>query len=102
MPEPRFDAARVLGDRVRAIRTTLGLSQEDIGDLAGMHWTNIGKIERGQGNPSFSTLVRLAGVLGVDPAELVGGITPDQLPERQHLLTARDLIDERRRRAKGD
>jgi transcriptional regulator with XRE-family HTH domain len=98
MPQPRFDAARVLGERVRTIRTALGLSQEDIGDLAGMHWTNIGKIERGQGNPSFTTLIRLAGVLDVDPAELVAGITTDQLPDREHLLTARDLIEERRRR----
>jgi len=101
MPEPRFDAAKILGDRVREVRTKLGLSQETVGDLAGMHWTNIGKIERGQANPSFSTLIRLAGVLNVDPADLVRGITPDQLGEHARQLTARDLIEERKRRASG-
>ncbi len=101
MPEPRFDAARVLGERVREIRTALGLSQETVGDLADMHWTNIGKIERGQANPSFSTLVRLAGVLGVDPGDLVRGIKPDQLGVRSHVVTARELVEERKRRARG-
>lgn len=101
MPEPRFDAARVLGERVRQIRTDLGLSQETVGDLADMHWTNIGKIERGQANPSFSTLIRLAGVLGVDPGLLVTGIRPEQLGDRGHVVTARELIEERQRRASG-
>ena len=102
MPEPRFEAARILGDRVRKVRTHLGLSQETVGDLADMHWTNIGKIERGQANPSFSTLIRLAGVLNVDPAVLVEGITPDQLGEHEHPLSARDLIEERKRREQRD
>lgn len=101
MPEPRFEAARILGERVRDLRTRLGLSQETVGDLAGMHWTNIGKIERGLANPSFATLVRLAGVLDVDPADLVRGITSDQLGAGEHVLSAREFVDERRRRAAG-
>lgn len=37
-----------MGERVRSHRQELGLSQEDVADLAEMHVTNLGKIERGQ------------------------------------------------------
>lgn len=93
-------AARLLGERVRSVRLRLGLSQEDVADLADMHVTNLGKIERGQSNPSLTTLVRVAGVLNVDPAELVEGMTLDQVPQPTHQLTAADLIRERKARAR--
>lgn len=98
MAEPHSVAARTLGERVRHHRTELGLSQEDMADLAGMHWTNWGKIERGQANPSLTTIVRMAGVLDIDPAELVSGLS--QLPKRRHQLTAGDLIRERAKQAR--
>lgn len=100
MAETRSEAARVLGERVRDFRVELGLSQEDIADLAEMHVTNLGKIERGQSNPSLTTIVRVAGVMGVDPADLVRGLGLKQLPERSHKLTAAELIRERRKRSR--
>lgn len=99
MAEPRSKAAQELGDRIRHRRKELGLSQEDIAILAGMHWTNWGKIERGQANPSLTTIVRMAGVLGIDPSELVRGLGLGDLPERAHQLTAADLIRERTKRS---
>ncbi|MHB1173388.1 MAG: helix-turn-helix domain-containing protein [Lacisediminihabitans sp.] len=98
MTAPHSQAAQVLGKRVREYRLQLGLSQEDIADLAEMHVTNLGKIERGQANPSLTTIIRVAGVLGVDPAELIRGLGLAQIPSRSHRLTAADLIRERRRR----
>lgn len=98
MAEAQSVAAQTLGERVRHHRNELGLSQEDMADLAGMHWTNWGKIERGQANPSLTTIVRMAGVLDIDPAELVSGLGLAHLPERTHQLTAADLIRERARR----
>ncbi|HEU4849688.1 MAG TPA: hypothetical protein VFS93_04685 [Terrimesophilobacter sp.] len=41
----------------------------------------------------------LAGVLDIDPAELVSGLGLAQLPQRKHQLTAADLIRERTRRS---
>lgn len=99
MAEPHSNAARLLGERVRHHRNELGLSQEDMADLAGMHWTNWGKIERGQANPSLTTIVQIAGVLDVDPATLVSGLGLRDLPKRNHQLTAADLIRERARRS---
>ncbi|MBX3093429.1 MAG: helix-turn-helix transcriptional regulator [Cryobacterium sp.] len=96
MAEPQSEAARILGERVRFYRNKRGLSQEDMAHLAEMHWTNWGKIERGQANPSLTTIVRVAGVLEVDPAELVSGIGLQNLPVRSHQVTAADLIRERK------
>jgi transcriptional regulator with XRE-family HTH domain len=99
MPEPHSEAARILGDRVRVARQDLGLSQENVADLAEMHVTNFGKIERGVANPSLHTIIRIADVLGVDPATLVAGLTRDLLPDQTHTLTAAEFIRERDRRA---
>jgi transcriptional regulator with XRE-family HTH domain len=99
MPEPHSDAARILGDRVRIARQALALSQESVADLAEMHVTNFGKIERGVANPSLHTIIRISSVLGVDPAILVAGLNRSQLPDQAHALTAAEFIRERDRRA---
>lgn len=97
MPSIHSDAARLLGDRVREARRERGLTLEDLGALAEIHWTNVGKIERAQIHPNVETLVRLATALDLDPGELVRGMTADLYPGRSHRLTAADLIAERRR-----
>jgi transcriptional regulator with XRE-family HTH domain len=76
MPTPRSDALQTLGSRVRERRHELGLSQEALGDLSGLHWTFIGQVERGRRNISLHNLLRLAASLKVDPAVLVEGLTP--------------------------
>jgi transcriptional regulator with XRE-family HTH domain len=74
MAEPVSDATRVLGERVRERRQALGLSQEALADQAGVHWTFLGQVERGQRNLSLHNLLKLAAGLGVDPGELVRGL----------------------------
>jgi transcriptional regulator with XRE-family HTH domain len=76
MPVPRSDALQVFGARVRDRRQQLGLSQEALGDVSGLHWTFVGQVERGRRNLSFHNLLRLAQALQVDPADLVRGLTP--------------------------
>src|ERR1700712_1769362 len=93
------EASRILGERVKAARLRIGISQEDLGELADMHFSNIGKIERGQSNPNLATIVALAGPLGVDPGEWLSGLTSAMLSGRTHQVTAADLIAERSRRA---
>jgi transcriptional regulator with XRE-family HTH domain len=90
-------AARIAGGRIRARRQSLALSQEDVAHLAEMHVTNFGKIERGKANPSLETLVRIAVALDCDPAEFITGLGADDLPGRQHQVTAADLIAARQR-----
>ena len=102
MPNPHSDAAREFGERVRAARVDISLSQESVADLADMHVTNYGKIERGVANPSLHTIVRISSVLGVDPGTLISGFTGDMLPARMHTLTAAEFMRERSRRADSD
>jgi transcriptional regulator with XRE-family HTH domain len=58
------------GDRIRALRNDRGLSQEALADLAGLHRTYIGSVERGKQNLSLVNIERLATTLGVSLAEL--------------------------------
>ena len=76
----------------------LGLSQESIAELAQMHVTNYGKIERGIANPSLTTMLRIASVLGTDMALLTDGLSRADLPAEFEVLTADEFLRERDKR----
>ena len=59
-----------LGRRVRKRREALGLTMEQLGHRAGLHWTFVGQIERGERNPTLMTIVRLSKGLGCDAGTL--------------------------------
>jgi transcriptional regulator with XRE-family HTH domain len=80
MPDPLSDATRLFGERLRSRRRSLGLSQEGLAERCGVHWTFVGQVERGQRNLSLHNALKLAGGLGVDLGELVGGLKAP--PER--------------------
>ncbi len=63
------------GDRVRHHRNHLGISQEKLGELAGLHRTYIGHVERGEVNPTLSSIVRLADALEIDAGVLTSGLS---------------------------
>lgn len=75
MPEPISPATRVFGQRVRERREALDLSQEALASRSGIHWTFLGQVERGRRNLSLHNLLKIAAGLGVDPGELVQGLT---------------------------
>lgn len=91
-------AARKVGDRIRAERNRIGVSQMDFAHLAGMNVANIGRIERGEGNPSLETLVGLARVLDLRIADLVSEIAGTDIPSNRGRYTAVDFIRERESR----
>lgn len=64
-----------LGGRIRDVRKGLGISQEELAHLSGMHRTYVSSVERGERNISVLNLLSLAGVLGVDAGDLVTGLT---------------------------
>ena len=51
---------RKFGAAVRARRRILGLSQEEFAEKVDCHRNFVGRIERGEQNPTVDTLVRLA------------------------------------------
>ncbi len=49
MPHPvNKKLLKQFGDRIRRLRTTRGLTQEQLAELTGFHRTYIGMIERGE------------------------------------------------------
>lgn len=68
--DPRLS---VLGNRIRELRSNLGLSQEEFAELGQFHRTFVGSIERGETNVSFSTLSRIADALNVQIVDLFDG-----------------------------
>ena len=64
-------ARKVFAKRLRQLRQVRGLSQETLADLAGLHRTYVGSIERCERNVSIDNMERLARALGVDIVELL-------------------------------
>jgi len=64
-------AHRTLGRAVRELRARFGLSQEGLAFQAGLHRNYVGAIERGEINPTFSTLMRLARGFDITLSELM-------------------------------
>ena len=59
--------------RLREIRQEKGLSQEGLADLAGLHRTYVGSVERGERNISIDNMERLARALGCEVTDLLKG-----------------------------
>ena len=70
----RSEAQTDLGDRVRARRKELGLSQMALAEQIGLHFTFVSSVERGERNLSLRSLLLLAEGLQVDPGELISGL----------------------------
>jgi transcriptional regulator with XRE-family HTH domain len=65
---------RRLGERVRALRKEKGFSQEGFADACGLHRTYMGSVERGETNPTLSSLATIARALKINTAKLVEGV----------------------------
>lgn len=68
------ETTRVFGQRVRDRRQELGLSQEVAAVRCGIHWTQLGKVERGQRSLRLETIVKIAHGLDVEVGRLVDGL----------------------------
>ena len=70
----RTAAQTTLGERARARRKELGLSQMALAERIGLHFTFVSSVERGERNLSLRSLLVLADGLEVDPGDLVAGL----------------------------
>ena len=64
-----------LSERLKQLRRQKNLSQQELGDKAQVHYSHIGRYERGQSKPSTDTLRLLADALGVSSDYLLDGST---------------------------
>ncbi|HFD86297.1 MAG TPA: XRE family transcriptional regulator [Gammaproteobacteria bacterium] len=65
------DPKKILAENLRRLRTSAGLSQEELADRAGLHRTYVSSVERAQRNVTLENVFALAKALGTTPSELV-------------------------------
>lgn len=57
------------GARLRQLRKSAGLTQAQLGERVGVVYQEIARLERGDNEPTWPTVIRLADALGVDVGE---------------------------------
>jgi len=61
---------KLVGSKIRDLRKAKGLSQEQLGEIAGFHFSYIGGIERAEKNISLLNLAKIADALDTEIYEL--------------------------------
>jgi transcriptional regulator with XRE-family HTH domain len=75
--------AEHVGSRIRRRRRVLEISQEELGNRAGVHRTAINLYEHGRVTPRLETLVLIARVLEVTETQLLAGIDEEAVESRR-------------------
>ena len=57
--------------QLKSERLTRGISQESLAELAGLHRTYVGSVERGERNIAVDNMEALANALGLDIGDLL-------------------------------
>lgn len=60
-----------IGKKIKEYRKIKDLTQENLGEKAGLHYTYIGQVERGEKEPSLKSLIKIAEALGVGVDKLL-------------------------------
>ncbi|WP_022873705.1 helix-turn-helix domain-containing protein [Nesterenkonia alba] len=89
-PHPSPEQAVAFGERLRAARSELGLSQEKVAQAAGISLQHLSLLERGlsdqtkrsPANPRLGVLLGLATALRVDVAHLVEPLRTEYNPHQ--------------------
>ncbi|WP_378936985.1 helix-turn-helix domain-containing protein [Metabacillus herbersteinensis] len=71
MMKGTIDVKKQFGLKVRHYRMIRNISQEELGDITGLHRTYISDVERGQRNLSLENIYALAKALGVRMGSLL-------------------------------
>lgn len=66
-----------VGEKIRAARKAVGLTQKQLGERLGISYVNISQLEGGQRIPSLDTLQKIADALQVPIHRLIPEATPD-------------------------
>lgn len=55
-----------IGKKIKERRDTLGITQPDLAEMAGISINTLYKIETGRGNPTVKVLNKIAEILGME------------------------------------
>lgn len=72
------DSSVLMGQHIRYIRVSLGLTLKDIQERGGISAAHLSEIERGEVSPTVRALGRVAGALGLPPSALLQWPTPPE------------------------
>lgn len=70
MKDVKNNSREKLGERIRELRKTAGITQEELGEKSALSYKFIGELERGQVNVSLDSIARIAEALGVKIGDL--------------------------------
>jgi transcriptional regulator with XRE-family HTH domain len=68
---------KIIGERIRTFRKEKGLSQEELAEIANLHSTYIGQLERGEKNATLESIEKVAKALEISLEDLFRSIHPD-------------------------
>ena len=61
-----YDKRKVMGERIRAMRTAQGWDQEQLAQIAGITTANVRSVEAGKYAVNIDVLNKIAGALGAE------------------------------------
>src|SRR3954451_1383531 len=96
--------ARALSQRIKALRETAGLSQQEVAGRGELSLSLVAKLEQGKkADPRASTLLALAGALGVRPGQLLDDLLPpaEQAKPEEPQAVASEGDGEKKRKKKS-
>jgi transcriptional regulator with XRE-family HTH domain len=77
MPRKSSAAAEFVGERMKEARRKYTMTHDELAARTGIDSSNIRSYESGRAMPSIHTLMRIALALGVQPGDLLEGLTLD-------------------------
>lgn len=67
-----MDRVVVIGERIRKLRNSKGLTQKELGKILSMNKTTISHYEKGERSPSIETLIKISDYFKVDIKYILG------------------------------
>lgn len=76
-----------IGEHIKRIRKTVGISQQELAEMSGVSKAQISRLENGeQTNPQINTIVSIASNLGVSVEEVIYGNKTDSFSYLEKTL----------------
>jgi transcriptional regulator with XRE-family HTH domain len=88
------EADKVVGERIKARRNELGVSQQDLGEKLGVSFQQVQKYEKGVNRVTTGRLIQLCRALQCDLTDLadVGGIKPAKITATSTFAATREGV----------